>query len=191
MRKLEAYSTFGDFGNRPAERAVRSGSPTRAPMDDARVFLGSGGGDSIDTAAKIARRHWVLSGQPERVHLISPHAGLPRHARLRDVASAASRPTRPTGARWSREISTVPFDSLPALEAEIRRVGPDRVAAFFCEPVIGAGGVHPPPTGYIEGVADLCAEHGVLLVIDSRDLRLRPARHLVRRSSAGRTCART
>ena len=46
-------------------------------------------------------------------------------------------------------------------------MGPERVAAFFCEPVIGAGGVHPPPDGYIEGVADLCAEHGVLLVIDS------------------------
>ena len=41
------------------------------------------------------------------------------------------------------------------------------MAAFFCEPVIGAGGVYPPPEGYIEGVADLCAEHGVLLVIDS------------------------
>ena len=64
-------------------------------------------------------------------------------------------------------VSTVQYDSLQALEAEILRVGPDRVAAFFCEPVIGAGGVHPPPDGYIEGVADLCAEHGVLLVIDS------------------------
>ena len=64
-------------------------------------------------------------------------------------------------------VSAVPFDSLAALEAEILRVGPERVAAFFCEPVIGAGGVHPPPDGYIEGVADLCAEHGVLLVVDS------------------------
>jgi putrescine---pyruvate transaminase len=41
------------------------------------------------------------------------------------------------------------------------------VAAFFCEPVIGAGGVYPPPDGYIQGAADLCAEHDVLLVIDS------------------------
>jgi adenosylmethionine-8-amino-7-oxononanoate aminotransferase len=63
--------------------------------------------------------------------------------------------------------SSVQYDSLPALEEEIRRVGPDRVAAFFCEPVIGAGGVLPPPDGYIEGVADLCAEHGILLVIDA------------------------
>jgi putrescine aminotransferase len=65
------------------------------------------------------------------------------------------------------DVSTVQFDSLPALEAEILEVGPERVAAFFCEPVIGAGGVHLPPDGYIEGVADLCAEHGVLLVVDS------------------------
>ena len=65
------------------------------------------------------------------------------------------------------DVSAVQRDSLEALEAEILRVGPDRVAAFFCEPVIGAGGVHPPPEGYIQGVADLCAEHGVLLVIDS------------------------
>ena len=48
-----------------------------------------------------------------------------------------------------------------------RASGPDKVAAFFCEPVIGAGGVHLPPEGYIQGVADLCAEHGILLVIDS------------------------
>ena len=65
------------------------------------------------------------------------------------------------------QTSSVAYDSLPALEQEILRVGPERVAAFFCEPVIGAGGVYPPPEGYIQGVADLCAEHGVLLVIDS------------------------
>jgi putrescine aminotransferase len=65
------------------------------------------------------------------------------------------------------DVSAVQHDSLEALEAEILRVGPDRVAAFFCEPVIGAGGVLPPADGYIEGVADLCAEHGVLLVVDA------------------------
>ena len=38
--------------------------PTCAPMDGARVFLASGGGDAIDTAAKIARRHWILRASP-------------------------------------------------------------------------------------------------------------------------------
>ena len=63
MRKLAAYSTFGDFGNRPANELAERLAAV-APMEDARVFLGSGGGDAIDTAAKIARRHWVISGQP-------------------------------------------------------------------------------------------------------------------------------
>jgi putrescine---pyruvate transaminase len=165
MRTLPAYSTFGDFGNRPSnelcERLARL-----APMEDARVFLGSGGGDAIDTAAKIARRHWVLRGQPERVHLISrTHGYHGTHGFGTSIGGIEANVTN-----WGPLVggtSAVQWDSLEALEAEILRVGPDRVAAFFCEPVIGAGGVLLPPDGYIQGVADLCAEHGVLLVIDS------------------------
>lgn len=165
MRKLAAYSTFGDFGNRPANELAERLAAV-APMDDARVFLASGGGDAIDTAAKIARRHWVLSGQPERTHLISRTQGYHgTHGFGTSIGGIEANVTN-----WGPlvpNVSTVQHDSLQALEAEILRVGPDRVAAFFCEPVIGAGGVYPPPEGYIEGVADLCAEHGVLLVIDS------------------------
>jgi adenosylmethionine-8-amino-7-oxononanoate aminotransferase len=63
--------------------------------------------------------------------------------------------------------SRVPHDSAGALRDEIERVGPEQVAAFFVEPVIGAGGVHPPVPGYIEEVAQICAETGVLLVVDA------------------------
>jgi putrescine---pyruvate transaminase len=165
MRKLEAYSTFGDFGNRPANEVCERLAAV-APMDDARVFLGSGGGDAIDTAAKIARRHWILAGQPERTHLISRTQGYHgTHGYGTSIGGIEANVTN-----WGPlvgGVSAVQYDSLQALEAEILRVGPDRVAAFFCEPVLGAGGVHPPPAGYIEGVADLCAEHGVLLIIDS------------------------
>ena len=165
MGRLEAYSTFGDFGNRPAnELAERLAS--HAPMDGARIFLTSGGGDSIDAAAKIARRHWIQQGQPERVHLISRTQGYHgTHGFGTSIGGIEANTSN-----WGPlvpAVSAVAFDSLPALEAEIERVGPEHVAAFFCEPVIGAGGVYPPPEGYIEGVADLCAEHGILLVIDS------------------------
>jgi adenosylmethionine-8-amino-7-oxononanoate aminotransferase len=165
MRRLEAYSAFGDFSNRPANELC-SKLAERAPMDDARVFLGSGGGDAIDTAAKIARRHFVLLGQPERVHLISRTQGY--HGTHGFGTSIGGMEANISN--WGPLIpdtSSVPYDSLPALEEEIRRVGAERVAAFFCEPVIGAGGVLPPPEGYIEGVADVCAEHGILLVIDA------------------------
>jgi putrescine---pyruvate transaminase len=165
MDRLPAYQTFGDFSNAPAnELAARLAA--LAPMDDAKVFLASGGGDAIDTAAKIARRHWVLQGQPERVHIISRSNGYHgTHAFGTSIGGIEANTSN-----WGPLIphtSAVPFDSLAALEQEILRVGPDRVAAFFCEPVIGAGGVFPPPEGYIDGVADLCAEHGILLVIDS------------------------
>jgi putrescine---pyruvate transaminase len=165
MRAIEAYSTFGDFGNRPANELCERLAEL-APMDGARVFLGSGGGDAIDTAAKIARRHWVLAGQPERTHLISrSHGYHGTHGFGTSIGGIEANTSN-----WGPlvpAVSAVQHDSLEALEAEILRVGPDRVAAFFCEPVIGAGGVRPPVEGYIEGVADLCAEHGVLLVIDS------------------------
>jgi putrescine---pyruvate transaminase len=165
MRRLEAYSTFGDFGNRPAdELAARLAA--HAPMDDARVFLASGGGDAVDTAAKLARNHFILAGQRERTHIISRTQGY--HGTHGFGTSLGGIEANTTN--WGPlvpDVSVVPYDSLPALAAEIERVGADRVAAFFCEPVIGSGGVLPPPAGYIEGVADLCAEHGILLVIDS------------------------
>jgi len=65
------------------------------------------------------------------------------------------------------ETSQVQWDSPRALRDEIERIGAERVAAFFCEPVMGAGGVFPPPGGYIEEVAKICEETGVLLVIDA------------------------
>src|SRR3954469_25886 len=165
MRTLAAYSTFGDFGNRPANELCERLAAV-APMDGARVFLGSGGGDAIDTAAKIVRRHWVLQGHPERTHLISRTQGY--HGTHGFGTSLGGIEANVTN--WGPlvpQVSSVPPDSLPAREDEIRRVGPEKVAAFFCEPVIGAGGVLPPADGYIQGAADLCAEHGILLVIDA------------------------
>src|SRR2546423_554931 len=50
---------------------------------------------------------------------------------------------------------------------ELERVGHERVAAFFMEPVIGAGGVLPPPEGYVQAVAEICRDARVLFVCDS------------------------
>jgi putrescine aminotransferase len=165
MDRLAAYSTFGDFSN-PRANELAARLSALAPMDDAKVFLASGGGDAIDTAAKLARRHWILQGQPERNHIISRTYGYHgTHAFGTSIGGIEA-----NTANWGPLVphtSAVAYDSLAALEREILRVGPEHVAAFFCEPVVGAGGLYPPPEGYIEGIADLCEEHGVLLVIDS------------------------
>jgi putrescine---pyruvate transaminase len=165
MRKLATYSCFGSFANQPAlELAERLCD--LAPVDGARVFLTSGGGDSIDTAAKLARRYFAAVGQPERVHLISRSQGYHgTHGLGTSIGGIAA--NRVDVGPLDPNASQVPHDSLEALEAEIERVGADRVAAVFVEPVIGAGGVHQPRPGYLEGVDALCKRTGVLHVVDA------------------------
>jgi adenosylmethionine-8-amino-7-oxononanoate aminotransferase len=165
MGRLEAYSAFGDFANEPAlELASRLSE--LAPVDDARVFLTTGGGEAIDTAAKLARQYWSVQGRPERVHLISREAGY--HGTNGFGTSLGGIEANRAGfGPLVADTSIVAYDSLEALEQKIHQLGPERVAAFFVEPVIGAGGVYPPPDGYMEGVAAVCAETGVLLIIDA------------------------
>jgi putrescine aminotransferase len=165
MERLATYSTFGPFANPPA-RELAERLCELAPVDDARVFLTSGGGDSIDTAAKLARRYFAAVGERERVHLISRSQGYHGTHGL-GTGLGGIQANRVDVGPLDPDASQVPHNSLEALEAEVERVGADRVAAVFVEPVIGAGGVHVPVPGYIEGVAALCARTGVLLVIDA------------------------
>lgn len=165
LAKLDAYSTFGDCANRPAiELADRL--VDLSPLDGAKVFLTTGGGEAIDTAAKIARRHWHLRGQPERTLLVGRLGGY--HGTNGYGTSIGG--IEANRAAWGPLLAhthLVPHDSAEALERLVGELGSDRVAALFVEPVIGAGGVLPPPPGYMEEVAGLCGEHGILLVIDA------------------------
>ena len=122
-------------------------------------------GDGIEAAAKVARQYFSVRGEPQRTHLVSRvHGYHGTHGFGTSLSGMEA--IRQADGPLVGAVSQVEHDSVEALEAEFRRVGPERVAAFFCEPVIGAGGVRPPPPGYLEGVADLCERHGVLLVID-------------------------
>jgi putrescine---pyruvate transaminase len=163
MGRLEAYSAFGDFATEPA-RELATVLAELAPMPS-RVILGSGGGDAVDTAAKLARRYWYERGEPERTVLVSRTAGY--HGTHGYGTALAGIPANREGFGPQVETVQVPHDSLEAMEVEIERIGVERVAAVFAEPVIGAGGVYPPLPGYLEGLAALCERTGVLLVIDS------------------------
>src|SRR3954449_1233383 len=77
LRRLEAYHTFADLSNRPANELCDR-LAALAPIENAKIFLTSGGGDSIEVAAKLARRHFGIHSHPpqqERVHLISRTQG--------------------------------------------------------------------------------------------------------------------
>jgi adenosylmethionine-8-amino-7-oxononanoate aminotransferase len=165
MEKLEAFSIFGDNATLPALELAEV-LAERAPMDDAKVFFTTGGGDAIDTAAKLARLYWQVIGEPERLHIVSREGSY--HGTMAFGTSIAGIEANRLGyGPLVLSTSHVPHDSPEALRDEFERIGPGNVAAFFMEPVLGAGGVYPPAPGYVEEAAEICRENGVLLVVDS------------------------
>jgi putrescine aminotransferase len=165
LQQLEAWSIFGDTATPPAlelaDRLARLSS-----LDGAKIFFTTGGGDAIDTAAKLARLYWQVLGRPERLHVISRTAAY--HGTMAFGTSIGGIEANRVGyGPLVPSTSQVRWDSPDALRDEIERVGPERVAAFFMEPVIGAGGVLPPPAGYVPAVAEICRDADVLFVCDS------------------------
>lgn len=164
MVELPAYSTFGAFANEPALELCQR-IAERAPLPEGKVFLTSGGSDAIDTAAKMARRYWSAVGKPEKRVVIGRSNAY--HGMHAYGTSLAGIPANVEGmGEIVRDVSQVDYDSVEALAAEIERLGPEKIAAFVGEPVIGAGGVLPPPEDYWPRVADLCRENDILLIAD-------------------------
>ena len=164
LRTLPSYSTFGDLSNRPAiELCARVAA--LAPVADSKVFLTSGGSDSIDTAAKMTRRYWQLVGQPDRTVFITRERAY--HGMHIAGTSLAGIEANATGyGTLVGDVVKVAWDSADELRDAIALATPGRVAAFFCEPVIGAGGVFAAPAGYLQEVRAICEETGVLFVAD-------------------------
>jgi putrescine---pyruvate transaminase len=165
MRELAAYQTFEPFSNLPAEALARRVADL-APLPGAKVFFTPGGGsDAIDTAAKLARAYWRAAGQPGKHVIVSrSHAyhGVNAYGTSLGGIPANTEPFGPLVAM----VEHVPWDDADALDKLIEQLGADRVAAFFCEPVIGAGGVYPPPDRYLERVREICRRRDVLFVAD-------------------------
>ena len=165
MREIAGYQTFEVFSNRPAE-ALAERVAALVPVPDAKVFFTPGGGsDAIDTAAKLSRAYWRATGRPDKQVIIGrSHAYHGMNAYGTSLGGIPAN-TDPFGPMVT-PVEHVAWDDPGALAKQIEQTGPDRVAAFFCEPVIGAGGVYPPPEGYLEQVRDICRRHDVLFVAD-------------------------
>jgi putrescine aminotransferase len=164
MRKLHAYSHYGDVSSRPTTDLAERISGY-APMEDAAVFFTSGGGESIETVVKLVRRYWSLLGEPDRTVIVSrerAYHGLAGYGTSIVGTEAFKVGVGPLAGGTAR----VPWDSADALEVAIQELGAEHVAAFFCEPIIGAGGILLPPEGYLQAVQEICRRHGVLFVVD-------------------------
>lgn len=163
LRTLAAHHAFGDHANEPAlELASRLAE--LAPIDDAAVFFGTGGGEAVDAAAKIARRYWALVGQPQRTVLVSRRFAY--HGTNAYGTSLSGIPAVRDGyGTLVADVVEVAHDDPAALATALDELE-GRVAAFIGEPMIGAGGVIPPPDGYWQEVERVCRERDVLLICD-------------------------
>ncbi|GAA4417065.1 aspartate aminotransferase family protein [Georgenia halophila] len=164
MATLAAYSTFGDNAARPTIELAEKLAGI-APVAGSRVFLTSGGSDSVETAAKLARRYWVEVGRPEKTVVIGRQKAY-HGMHVAGTALGGIPGNREGYGDLGPRTEIVGWDAAESLRETIERIGPGNVAAFFCEPVLGAGGVYPPPEGYLTEVRKICTEYEILFVAD-------------------------
>jgi adenosylmethionine-8-amino-7-oxononanoate aminotransferase len=163
LRTLAAYSTFDPFTNEPAEQ-LADRLAAIAPVDDARIFLTCDGSEAVDSAIKLARIAQVQAGHPERTVVVSRSQAY--HGVTYGGLSAQGLPGNQAGfGPLVPDFVNLPRDDLEAVATLFAEQG-DRIAAVITEPVQGAGGVHPPQEGYLQGLRRLCDQHGAYLVMD-------------------------
>jgi putrescine aminotransferase len=164
MRTLEAYSNFQQFATRPSiELADRVAA--LAPMRNPKVYFTSGGSDAVEVAAKLALRFWNAAGKTDKRMIVTranAYHGL--HAFGTSIAGIET--NRVGYGTLIADTARVPMNDAGALQALIDEHGADSIAAFFCEPIIGTGGIFHPAPGYLEAVERICRDNNILLVVD-------------------------
>lgn len=163
LRVLDVFHTFEKFTN-PTIESLAERIAGLAPMPDARVFFTSGGSEAVETALKLARAAQALSGHPERTVIVARRPSY--HGVTYGAMSATGLPANQAGfGPLLPDVIQVPYDDEEALDNLGDHVG-DRVAAVIAEPVVGAGGVYPPPPGYFAGLRRRCDDWGAYLIVD-------------------------
>jgi adenosylmethionine-8-amino-7-oxononanoate aminotransferase len=164
MEQVAAYHTFASFTNGPEQRLAELLMELE-PIPDARVLFTLTGSEAVDSALKLARAGHRAAGDAGRTVFLSRHYAY--HGVMLGGTSVAGLPAnrRPYGPLLG-DCFQVERDSLEAMRAAVAYHGPERIAAIITEPVLGAGGVFPPPPGYLQGLRELCDESGALLIFD-------------------------
>lgn len=166
-KQLATISHFSNFGDLASDITMELADRLAAiaPVPDSKVFFTSGGSDSIDSAVKLARRYWIELGQPTKKIVVGRSKAY--HGMHVAGTSLAGIPANGEGyGELMPDTGTVDWDDAKSLLGYIERVGAEKIAAFFAEPIIGAGGVYLPPDGYLREVREICRDHDILFVAD-------------------------
>ncbi len=182
LRRLSYFPSFAGMANDVAVTLAERLVAMTELEGMNRVFFSSGGSEAVETALKMARQYWRLNGQDRRYKIIS------RRKAYHGVTMGALAATGLVGNRrlfepmvpgfrhieaphcyhcpYGLERNTCDLVCARELERTIQFEGPDTVAAFIGEPVMGAGGVIVPPDGYWQEIERICRKYDVLLIAD-------------------------
>ena len=179
-----AYAHTSFFSSEPAE-ALADKLVGHEPGGLGYAYLVSGGSEAIEASIKLARQYFIEAGQPQRQRFIARRQSYHgntlgalaaggnawRREPYAPLLSAAFSHVTPAFAYHEKRDSESEADFVARLaaelEAEFQRLGPENVAAFIAEPVVGAtAGCVPAPEGYFRAVREICDRHGALLILD-------------------------
>jgi 4-aminobutyrate--pyruvate transaminase len=183
MQKLPFYHAFTAKSHEPlidlSEMLIE-----RSPVPMSKVFYANSGSEANDTAIKMVWYFNNAIGRPNKKKIISrlkayhgitiasgSLTGLPANHKMFDLPVSdrfihVSTPHHYHGAHPGESEEAFATRLAEELDQVIQREGPDTVAAFFAEPVMGAGGVMVPPATYFEKIQAVLKKHDVLFVAD-------------------------
>jgi adenosylmethionine-8-amino-7-oxononanoate aminotransferase len=182
LQELQYATGYFHFG---AEAPIRLAARLAelAPGDLNRVYFTLGGSDAVDSTIRFIRYYFNALGKPEKKQFITLEQGY--HGSSATGSGLTALPLFHAGfdvpLAWQHRIPspypyrnpvgsdgpTIIAASREALKAKVAELGgPEKVAAFYCEPIQGSGGVIVPPDGWVKAMRDLCAELDILFVAD-------------------------
>ncbi|MET0364209.1 MAG: aspartate aminotransferase family protein [Sphingobium sp.] len=180
MRRLPYATGYFHFGSEPAIRlAERLVALSPEGLD--HVFFTLGGSDAVDSAIRYIVHYWNALGQPSKKQCIALERGY--HGSSTTGAGLTALPNFHRNfdvpLKWQHHIPS-PYayrsdaaddaaliaESVGHLKAKVAELGAGNVAAFFCEPIQGSGGVIVPPVGWLKAMRDTCADLEILFVAD-------------------------
>jgi adenosylmethionine-8-amino-7-oxononanoate aminotransferase len=180
MQKLPYATGYFHFGSEPAiELAQKLVEVSPASLQ--HVYFTLGGSDAVDSALRFITHYFNATGRPSKKHIIALqrgyHGSSTTGAGLTALAAfhrnfdlpLPNQHHLPSPYAYRGDFAddtALIAASVAALEAKVAELGAENVAAFFCEPIQGSGGVIVPPVGWLKAMRESCRKLGILFVAD-------------------------
>ena len=181
MRRLPYATGYFHFGSEPAVRLAEQ-LVDLSPPSLQHVYFTLGGSDAVDSAIRYIVHYYNAIGKASKKQFIALERGYHGSSAISAglTGLAAFHRNFDLPRRWQHHIaSPYPYRSpvgndaqaviarsVAELKAKVEELGAENVAAFFCEPVQGSGGVIVPPSGWLKAMRDACTELDILFVAD-------------------------